>query len=195
MMDKEILGLFATLLGILGSLSYAFAIWRGQTKPHLFTWIIWGLITLIAFTAQMVEGAGPGSWVMGFTAISCCSFALASLWIGEKNITRSDWVTFISALLAIPVWYVTENALSAVIIVTIIDALGFYPTFRKSWDLPWNESAFSFSVASIKFMVSLFALEIFNWTTSLYPISLILLNGGFVIVLLYRRQKVNKPVI
>jgi hypothetical protein len=195
MMDKEILGAIAAILSIAGSLAYALALWRKEVTPHFFTWVIWALICGIAFVAQVVEGAGPGSWVMGFTVISCSSFAVASLWIGEKNITRSDWAAFLTAMLALPIWYLTQNALWAVIIVSIIDALGFYPTFRKSWYTPWNESAVSFSLAAIKFAVSLFAIETFNWVTSLYPISLVLLNGGFVLLLLYRRQKVNKPVI
>lgn len=195
MMDKEILGLFAVLINVGCYIPYFIGLYRKQLKPHVFSWLLWGLLTGIAFFAQIAAGAGPGAWITGFTTLFLLIITLISLSHGEKNITRSDWASFIIALLAIPLWYVTNDPLWSVILVTAIDALAFYPTFRKSWHQPWQDSATTFFISSVKWIPALMALEIFNLTTALYPASLVIMNGAFVAMLLYRRQKVNKPVI
>ena len=74
------------------------------------------------------------------------------------------------------------------IIISVIDALGFYPTFRKSYHKPWEEFLTHYSLASIKFLLSLFALEQFNLTTTLYPASLIFMNAAFLAMTLWRRR-------
>ncbi|TAH37834.1 MAG: hypothetical protein EYC62_00985 [Alphaproteobacteria bacterium] len=195
MIDKEILGALSVGMGVLGTGLYFFGLWQKTTRPHFFTWLIWGALTIIAFAAQVVSGAGPGAWAMGFTAFSCCIIAVISLIIGEKNITKTDLMALIAAVLSLIAWYLTDDPLWSIIIVTAVDALGFYPTFRKSWSSPWAEPLLSYLIAGLKFIPALMALEIFNWTTALYPASLVILNNGFVLLLLYRRQKVNKPAI
>lgn len=187
-MDKEILGALSVGLSVIATLLYYRSLWRGETRPHLFTWVVWTLITVIALAAQISENGGAGTWVMAFTAFSCASIAVISIWRGEKNITRSDWISFIAAISAVPVWIITHNPLWSVIIVTLIDLLGTYPTLRKSWMKPWDEPAASYMLCGVKFIPSLFALEVFNWTTALYPASLVVVNCGLASMLLWRRK-------
>src|SRR5690606_16045788 len=111
-------------------------IYRGTNKPHMFTWIIWTLLTAIILAAQIVGGAGPGAWSTGAVLLPCIIITVLAIQRGEKNITASDWVMFLAGLAAIPVWLATSNPLWAVIIVVAIDALAFGPTFRKSWFRP-----------------------------------------------------------
>ena len=191
-LDKNFYGALAVALGLWASASYFYGLWKYKFRPHFFTWFIWTLLTVIALAAQISDSAGAGSWIMVLTAASCGVVTILAIFIGEKNITRSDWATFITALMAIPIWVITDNALYAVILVTVIDALGFYPTFRKSWVDPYSDSAFSFSLHAIKFIPSLFAMEKFSAVNITYPISLVALNGGFAVMLLARRQFVKQ---
>jgi heme/copper-type cytochrome/quinol oxidase subunit 4 len=188
---QTMMGVLSAALGLLGSAVYYYALFKHKLKPHVFSWVIWAVLTGIAFAAQVTENAGPGAWVTGIMALSCASVAILAIFIGEKNIARSDWWTFLAALAAIPLWLITDNALYAVVIVTIVDALGFYPTFRKSWHKPDEESATSFALHSIKFVPSLWAMHNFNWTTTMYPISLIIMNGAFVVMVLWRRHQLR----
>ena len=100
-------------------------------------------------------------------------------------------MTFIAALSTIPVWYLTKDPLYAVILITTIDALAFYPTFRKSWHKPYEDNAFTFSLSALKFLFATLGLEYFTLTTSMYPISLVIMNGLFVIMVLWRRKALN----
>ncbi len=187
--SSEVLGAIGVLIGLAGYLVYFHGIFKGRIKPHAFSWLVWGILTLIGFIAQVVDGAGPGSWVTGFTAVM--SFVLFFVGLGASSralIVKSDWIFFIATLLAIPPWYLTGDPMWSVIIITIIDAGAFIPTFRKAYEHPQTESVFHASSAGIKFVFGIFALHHFSMTTVLYPASLVLMNGIFVFMLLWRRQ-------
>jgi hypothetical protein len=184
---KEALGLIAIVIAVAGYIPYFRDLFSGKTKPHAFSWLIWGLLTAIAFAGQIAGHAGAGSWVMGFTAFT--TFVIFSLFYGEKNITRSDWLCLILALSAIPLWIATRHPVASMILVTVIDALGFWPTFRKSYSKPNEETAFTYFLSGAKFFLSLVALDRYSIVTWLYPVSLVIMNWGFVLMALIRRHK------
>src|SRR3990167_9255905 len=126
------LGILATLIAIYAYIPYFRNIFRGKTKPHAFSWFVWFLLTAIAFFAQVSDNAGPGAWVTGFTAVICFVIFIFGLKRGEKDIVWIDWLSLVGALLALGLWAITNEPLLSVILITLIDALGFVPTFRKS---------------------------------------------------------------
>ena len=163
----------------------------GKTKPHAFSWLVWGVLTAVAFVGQVSEGAGPGAWVTGFTAFVSFFIFITALKTGEKDITKSDWLSLIGAGVAMLLWWATSDPLVAVVLITLIDALGFYPTFRKSYSKPYQETAITFAISGLKFIVAIFALENLTPVTWLYPASLVLMNGIFVVMLMIRRKQVG----
>ncbi|MGE0252729.1 MAG: hypothetical protein AB7G80_03240 [Dongiaceae bacterium] len=187
-MVKELLSLIGIAIAIYAYVPYFRGIWRGETKPHVFSWFLWGVLTGIGWAAQYAENAGPGAWITGFTSLMCLIVAVIAFRQGEKNITTSDWVSFIAALCSIPLWYITKDPLWAVILITVIDALAFYPTFRKSWHKPEQEVTLTYTLSGVKFALALPALENFTLTTALYPASLVVMNFGFVAMVLARRK-------
>jgi len=188
MSEKEFMGALSVAVGVASYALYLWGVYRGNVRPHLFTWFIWGTLLSVGFAAQYAGNAGPGAWNTGVSAIITFAIAGTAYFRGEKHITRGDWIAFIIALSAIPVWRVTDNALWAVIIVSAIDAMAFYPTFRKSWDKPREEAAFSFFMGSLQFIFSIFALENVTFTTALYPAIIVIMNVMLVLMLLYRRK-------
>ena len=182
---------FSLIVAVISYTPYTISIFRGRTKPHAFTWVIWAALTTIAFTAQIAEGAGPGAWATGFTALVSFCFVGLALFKGEKDITRSDWITFLSGIAAIPLWYTMDSPLYAVILITVIDALAFYPTFRKSWYKPSEELPITYILSAVKFALALAALQTFNWTTVLYPASLVFMNSIFVVMVTLRRRALS----
>src|SRR5262249_44675078 len=127
---QQIFGGIAVVLGLLGYVFYTRGILQGKVKPHFFSWFVWTILTAIAFVAQVVEGGGPGAWVTGITSAMSLVFSIVGLSSSSRSlIARSDWFYFIAALLAIPPWYFTGDPLWSVIIITVIDAAAFAPTF------------------------------------------------------------------
>lgn len=183
----EIWGGISIALALISLGPYIWVTVKGSNKPHLFTWIIWTLLTGIMFALQYTEGAGAGAWSGFITTILCLVITILAIKFGEKQITRSDWVVFVSALAAIPIWLMTKDALWAVIWVSVIDCIGFLPTFRKSWHKPYEEMVFHPLVAGVKHIAILLALEVVGPSTLIYSSSMVAMNFLLVIMLLGRR--------
>ena len=86
-------------------------------------------------------------------------------------------------------WFGVQQPLLSIIMVVIIDALGFFPTFRKSFHKPHEETLITFMFSSLKFVIGLFALESYSLITWLYPTYLVFANGIFVLMLIIRRRR------
>lgn len=172
--------------------NYVASIMRGKTRPHAFSWFIWGLISSIGFAAQVAEGAGPGSWARGFGSATCFIFAGLSLFKGERSIKRSDWVALAIALSAIPLWVLTKTPFWSVILVCTIDTIGYFPTIRKSWIKPHEETARSYLFSCLGAFFSILAIEHFTPSTWLYPAVLTISNGSMAVFLLLRRKHVRR---
>lgn len=185
---KLYLGAIATTVAILGYIPYVMEILRGRTKPHAFSWLVWGFLTGIAFVGQISEGAGAGAWATGVTTFVCGFIFIAALTKGEKNITRGDWLSLFGAAISLLFWFVTEGPLLSIVLVTIIDAFGFLPTFRKSFHRPHEETLITYVLSALKWMLVIFALENYTVVTWLYPVSLVMLNAAFVLMLTIRRK-------
>jgi hypothetical protein len=188
----QILASISVAIVLYQYIPYIRSVFAGKTKPHIFSWFIWGVLTAIAFAGQVVDGAGAGAWVTGFTACGCIIICLSCYRYGERSITRSDWWSFIAGLSAIPAWLITKEPLTAMLIITLIDALAFYPTFRKSWYKPNEELLQTYMLSGTKFLLAIIALENFTPTTWLYPASLVLMNWGFVAMVFWRRKRLRQ---
>ncbi len=178
-------------IGVIACWLYFRDIFRGTTKPHVFTWLTYGIIDSVVVVAQLARGAGVGSWALLFSLTVCFIIAGLSLRFGEKHITRSDWLCLIGAFVAIALWLVTNDPLNAVLIAVVINILGIVPTFRKSYVRPWEESLSMWSLDALKYTVSIFALESFNLTTALFPAGIVLTNGALIAMLLLRRRQLG----
>ena len=188
----EMLGWFSLVVATLAEIRYFHTIFQGKTKPHAFSWLVWAIAAATVFFSQDVSGAGPGAWATGLTAVVSFVVFTFALIKGENLITRLDWLSLLGALVAILLWYVTKDPLWAVALLSIIDALGFYPTFRKSWNKPEEESALAYGLAACKYVVALLALENVNLTTVLFPASVVLTNSTFVAMVLWRKKSLAK---
>lgn len=182
------LGALSIAMMVLSRAGYFADIFRGGTRPHAFSWFIWGTISSIGFAAQVAEGAGPGSWARGFGSATCFLLVGLSWFRGEKNITRSDWVTLAVALSAVPLWIITETPFWSVLIVCAIDTIGYIPTVRKSWHKPHQEMALSYFLSSLGAGFSILAIVNYTPSTWLYPLVLLISNGGMGMFLLARRK-------
>ncbi len=189
---KIILATLAIIIGFIGILPYIYHLLKSKTKPHVFSWIIWALLSGIAFVAQLFEGGGPGAWSTGaLAAMSAFVAILGFIKGGKAYISRADWLCLIAAFIGIILWIVTNNPLSAVVIVTLTDAIGFIPTFRKGYHKPNEETMFTYFTSGLQNLLGIFALSVLNATTVLYPASLVITNALFVSLLLVRRNIIH----
>ncbi len=190
---KELISTVAVILTFVGYGPYIKDTLKGKTKPHVYTWFIWGLVTLIAYALQLSGGAGVGSLVTLAAGLVCLFIALLGLRVSrkDKNIDTIDTICFLLALFALGLWIFAKQPLIAVVIVSSADMLGFVPTIRKSWHKPYQETLFSYEMNTFRFALAIYALENYNLVTLLYPLTWIIANGLFSIYLILRRKQMK----
>lgn len=186
------LGALSIVVGVIGYAPYLWSMFKGNNKPHVFSWVVWSLISFIAFFIQIKNGAGPGSWVVLFSSCLCIVVALYSLKYSRLTIVGIDWLYFTGALLALLCWLVLDQPFLATICIILTDAFGFAPTFRKAWSAPHDESITVYVSSAIKFIIAIFALTQVSFLTIAYPLYLVIANTAFTIFTLWRRRVLEK---
>src|SRR3989344_2107469 len=184
---KELIGIISVILTLSAYIPYSINIINGKTKPHAFSWLIWFLLTAIAFVIQVANSAGPGSWMLGLTSLVCFLFFLAGLMKGRSNIISSDWISLVGAIIAILLWFIFKQAYLSLIFVVMADFLGLIPTIRKSIIHPYQETLITYFFSAVKSFLSLLALQTYSFETAFYLIYLVFANLFFVILVAFKR--------
>ena len=161
----------------------------GLTKPHAMTWLIWSMLNLFVFYEQFLAGAGPGAWVTGVAALANFSIFIFALAKAERNITRFDWICLLFVIALLIFWAQISDPALAVVVAIAIFLAGFFPTMRKASKNAHEETALTFGLNGLKFLIALFALSTISITTALYPLSLFIVNSAFALYLLIARRR------
>jgi len=175
-------------VGLIRYATYIRSILKGETHPHVFSWLNWAVMITIGAYAQFKLGGGPSVIVLIMVGIVCTFITLLSLKYGEKDITRSDKIAFVGALLAVPIWQATENPFYAVVVVIFIDCLTWYPTVRKTWIKPYSEPPGSYFWAGLRYFFALLAVPEFTAETVAYPFFLMICEWIFMVFVFQRRR-------
>ena len=179
----------AIVLTFAAFLPYIISIRSGLTRPHGFSWLIWGVTTLLVFLAQWAGGAGVGAWPTAVSALITFSIAwLAHVHGADRAITTSDWLFLTGAASALPFWFLTADPLGAVVVLTLVDLLGFGPTLRRAYNHPEQERIGFFGLFVLRNLLVLLSLERLTLTTALFPAAVGLGCVGMVVLLFWRRR-------
>lgn len=190
-----ILGVVGFFLTFVGYVPYIRDILKGKTRPHIYSWFLWGFVTVIAFALQMSDKAGAGALVTLAAALMCLVVFLLGLFAhGLKDIARIDTVFLALAFFALLLWLFAKQPIISSILTTTIDMLGFLPTIRKSWKNPYSETISFYFLNTLRFSLSLLALQRFTLLTASYPVAWLLGNGLFAVMLLMRRKQLGGEV-
>lgn len=189
-MEKELFGAAATGIAIIGYLLYMRSVFQGKSRPHAFSWFLWGVISVITFAVQFAEGAGAGSWVTAAGGIGCLSVFALALSKGTRRFSRFDWICLTLALMGVGLWVSTDVPLTAAVMVTIADAIAYVPTYAKGFRLPFEEHLAPFVIGAIIPLLAIPAIERYVLANWLSPVSLVITNAAFVAMILLRRRLV-----
>lgn len=132
MIDPEWAGAIASVITVFAYIPYISSILRGETRPHLITWVVWSVLGAVLTASYYAAGATvaaiivPALNVLGPVIISCLAIKY-----GEIGYQLFDVICFITALCGLIGWSVTGNPLFALYICLIVDFSGALPTIKK----------------------------------------------------------------
>ena len=186
---NQIASLASVVLTIVAYGPYISGIRNGIVKPHFFSWVIWSITTTVVSVAQIMAEGGVGAWPTVVSAIITI-YVTALAWVlrSDISITRVDLWFLLASFAALPVWFFTSDPLWSVVILTVVDVLGFGPTLRKAYTYPHEESLQFYNLFIVRSFLSVLALETRNLTTVLFPAAMIVACVVVSVLLWWRRR-------
>lgn len=189
---KLIIAIIASVLTIVGFIPYLKDIFAKKTKPHLYTWLIWGITQITATVALLYGGGKFGSISLIVGTILVLFTLLLSFKHGTKNITRSDKIILALAFFAIIFWWQLESPLLALLMVSAIDGIGYIPTIRKSFVDPWSETISFWATMALVDLLAIISNDQYNLLTTTYITTIFVANFTIILVCFFRRQVIQK---
>jgi hypothetical protein len=195
---RELLGALSVALALIAAVIYIWQTIRGQVRPHPLSWFLFGVLSVIGYWVQRDQGARAGSWALLAMIVICFLLAGLSVARGERYFSWKEWAFWAAGCLVFLLYLFTKEPNTAAFLTTVIDALGYGPTFARGWSYPRKDSATSFALNGVKFAPSLAAMQPISFATCFYPATLLVLNVAVTIMLLARRRALerrNRPLI
>ena len=187
---KNALGMLSVAMAVIAAVVYVAQTLRGDVRPHPLSWFLFGVLSATGYWVQRDQGAQQGSWTLLAMTIICFLFVAASVARGERSFSWQEWALAGAAGAVFILYLFTREANVAAGLTTVVDALGFGPTFVRGWALPRKDSVTSFALNGAKFVPSLMAMDPISFATSSYPATLLVLNAAVAIMLVMRRRAV-----
>ncbi len=188
---KRIVGIAASVLTFLAYIPYYRDILKGKTRPHVYSWSLWALLTVLLVALQIKGGAGTAVLVTATAGLLCVGVVILSLKNGNKDITKMDTIVALLGLGAIVLWLIVKQPIASMIFVILADLFAFIPTIRKSWVDPYSETFSLYLTNFIRFLMALFAVNNYSFLSSAWILFWAFGNGAFALMLAFRRRHVK----
>src|SRR3989344_6561927 len=176
MIDGTILGVIAGILSFSAYVLYIVSTLQGMTKPNRATWWILTLVGLMIAMSYYAGGARDTMWVALSYVLGPAIIAVLSLKYGEGRWERLDQVCLTGALISALIWYLSESALTVLLVNILMDFIGLVPTIKKSYLRPEGENRTAWTLESFAGLLNMFAIERWTFAIAFYPMYLLILN-------------------
>lgn len=186
-----IFGLVSGILSVITYIPYLCDIFRLKTKPERATWLIWSVLTAIAFFSQLAEGATHSLWLTGVQAAGVVMIFLLSIKFGIGGLTRRDISALVAAGVGLLLWYYTDNAAIALFITIAIDALGASLTVIKAYADPESETLSTWVLSGTAGIFGALAVGAFDYVLLAFPVYIILINYTVAGAMVLGRRKLQ----
>lgn len=174
---------------------YYKSIFSKESNPHLYSWLIWGIISITIWVIQFNSDA----WIWTINTLLvwflCLWIAFLAFKKWDKNITFSDKIYLLLWILSIIMWIFIDNAIYSVILLIIVDIFWFIPTFRKLFQNPYDENILPYFLSFLGYSFSILSLLSFTFLTFWYVFLTAIFNLSLCIMVITRRNIKEKLII
>jgi hypothetical protein len=165
-----------TLLGAAGTVAYLVNTVRGRVRPNRVSFLLWSVVPMIAFFAQIKQGVGLVALMTFSTGFLPFTVFIASFFNknSEWKLTMFDLTCGILSVAGLVLWMVTKVGNIAILFCIIADGLAAVPTIMKAYRYPDTEIAWPWIATSVGVILTLLTLS--KWTFA---------NSGFILYILF----------
>ncbi|MBY0110739.1 hypothetical protein K2Y00_01925 [Patescibacteria group bacterium] len=189
--------IIASILAIVGNVSYLRDALSGRVKPHPYTWFIWSIVSMTTFLGGVVKGAGIGAIPTGIAeAFTIIIFLLSLKYLFTdrgQHIRPIDNYFLAVALIGLIPWALTKDPTISVVIMVGIDVVAFIPTLRKTWMHPETEQPLLYGMNVGRHVLTLLSLGSYNIATTIHSVAMICINTLMVLFIQKQRNTTPSP--
>ncbi len=182
------IGLASGALAIVMYAPYIRDMLKGTTHPHRASWLIWSSLGLIAFFSQLAKGATNSLWMTAAQTLGTMAVFILSIKFGTGGFSRLDRVSLLAAAFGIVLWYLTSDALYALLITIAVDAIGAALTAKKAYQRPESETLITWVLSAASGILGTLAVGALNPTLMLYPLYVFVANSCVITGILLGRR-------
>jgi len=182
-------GYISAILSILMIAPYIRDIFLLKTKPERASWLIWTVLGFIAFFSQLAKGATDSLWLTGGQTLAVFIILMLSIKYGVGGLTKRDTRALVAAGIGLIIWYITQEAAWALLIVIAIDSVGTLLTAIKSYEDPESETFSTWIISGTSGIFGALAVGAFHPILLAYPIYIIIANYMIVVMILLGRRR------
>ncbi|MGE5541152.1 MAG: hypothetical protein ACM3TU_02615 [Bacillota bacterium] len=177
-----VLGMAGSLLLILLAYPYIRSIVKDTTRPSAVSWLGWALLFGITSAAQFSKGV---DWSLAVPVISTLSTSIIfvfALFIGRIVWTRFDALCLFLAVLAVVLWLITKEPLTAIVLSMAADFFVTIPTLIKTYQDPTSEPRILWTLYTLGALLEVLATQELTIYNLLFPIYTVLGSGSIALL-------------
>ncbi|HVO86192.1 MAG TPA: hypothetical protein VMT23_00470 [Candidatus Binatia bacterium] len=140
---EKVAALISALLALSAAPPYIIDTLNRKTKPQRATWLIFSVLSTIAFVSQLKLGASWSLVFLGLDALASMVVLGLSIPLGVGGHTQLDKVVLAIAGIGTVISVVTDRPIIALLGVIAADICGFVPTIKKAYLDPGSETTIS----------------------------------------------------
>jgi hypothetical protein len=183
-----VLGVLAGLIAFADTIPYIRDIFRGSTRPHRGTWLIWSVLAVVVCLSQRADGA---SWSLIMAATQGAATSLVFLLAirhGEGGVSTADLVLIAIAGGGVVGWIVADEPIVATVCVVAADLIGVALMLPKTYRDPDSETLATFAFSSLGGVLAAGAVGVVDVSLLMYPIYYFAANAAIALLIVQRRR-------
>ncbi len=184
-----VIGILAGAVTFLSHPLYIASIIRGETKPHVLTWVPSAIIAGI--TLFLYDKAGGEDTIFAplgdFVGLSL--IAIFSLWHGKKDVFIDviDWFCTLIAMIGLIIYVIFDNQFIAFGSSMIAEIFALIPTMRKTLHYPDQEDFLAWTLTFVGNAINFLAMN--NAVEVAYVTTIFIIDGVIWALILRGRMK------
>lgn len=187
----QLFGALSVVLFLVGTIPYIIDILRGNTKPHRMAMFIFVLLSAIAFTGQLLEGAEESLWFAGVLLLNQIILFILSFKYGMGGFTRRDKISLALTILIVVVWYLTDSVALALVLTVTVNTIGKFLVMSKVYEHPYTELLYSWIVSTFASIFAVLAVGELDWLLLLVPAQNAITVGIIAGIIILRRKQLK----
>jgi hypothetical protein len=193
--------MFGVLAGVVAAactVPYVRDTLRGETVPHRGSWLIWGVLEVVALQAQRADGASWSLVPLMIQALGTCLVLTLSFWFGTGGLGPADLALLALAGLGIVGWLVIQKPVVATASAIAADLIAAVMMAPKAWRDPHSETLSTFVLASVSGVLmvgSVGSVGSLSVSLLMYPVYFAVVNAALAGVIVHGRAAGSHPVV